>query len=211
MYVSVTASLPCVWSAEMAERHDVQHILKIARELVHKVQSLMDNKWPQRSKRRQRGVPSSRTLSSSSDSLTVFQASTHPEHIHWVPPCPNEGPGLWVGALPRQLGSGVLPQSVYIHRHPECPWCLFRHVDLSACFVSLTTLWAHSWVPHAPYWCFYVCAWKHTQTHTLIPFFLDRCPFFSDSEPVGCLSGSRRWWMCSPVWCEWRTLTRGRI
>uniref|UniRef100_A0A7N6B240 Small G protein signaling modulator 2 n=1 Tax=Anabas testudineus TaxID=64144 RepID=A0A7N6B240_ANATE len=29
---------------EMAERHDVQHILKIARELVHKVQSLMDNK-----------------------------------------------------------------------------------------------------------------------------------------------------------------------
>uniref|UniRef100_A0A3P8S5Z9 Small G protein signaling modulator 2 n=1 Tax=Amphiprion percula TaxID=161767 RepID=A0A3P8S5Z9_AMPPE len=28
----------------MAERHDVQHILKIARELVHKVQSLMDNK-----------------------------------------------------------------------------------------------------------------------------------------------------------------------
>ncbi|XP_056139293.1 small G protein signaling modulator 2 [Lampris incognitus] len=29
---------------EMAERHDVQHILQIARELVHKVQSLMDNK-----------------------------------------------------------------------------------------------------------------------------------------------------------------------
>uniref|UniRef100_A0A3Q0RXB1 Small G protein signaling modulator 2 n=1 Tax=Amphilophus citrinellus TaxID=61819 RepID=A0A3Q0RXB1_AMPCI len=29
---------------EMAERHDVQHILKIARDLVHKVQSLMDNK-----------------------------------------------------------------------------------------------------------------------------------------------------------------------
>ncbi|XP_068562013.1 small G protein signaling modulator 2 isoform X5 [Cebidichthys violaceus] len=29
---------------EMAERHDVQHILKVARELVHKVQSLMDNK-----------------------------------------------------------------------------------------------------------------------------------------------------------------------
>ncbi|XP_047450192.1 small G protein signaling modulator 2 isoform X6 [Mugil cephalus] len=29
---------------EMAERHDVQHILKIARELVHRVQSLMDNK-----------------------------------------------------------------------------------------------------------------------------------------------------------------------
>ncbi|KAM4627962.1 small G protein signaling modulator 2 [Polymixia lowei] len=29
---------------EMAERHDVQHILRIARELVHKVQSLMDNK-----------------------------------------------------------------------------------------------------------------------------------------------------------------------
>uniref|UniRef100_H3DA59 Small G protein signaling modulator 2 n=1 Tax=Tetraodon nigroviridis TaxID=99883 RepID=H3DA59_TETNG len=29
---------------EMAERHDVQNILKIARELVHKVQSLMDNK-----------------------------------------------------------------------------------------------------------------------------------------------------------------------
>ncbi|CAN9510993.1 unnamed protein product [Ophioblennius macclurei] len=29
---------------EMAERHDVQHILKIARELVHKVQALMDNK-----------------------------------------------------------------------------------------------------------------------------------------------------------------------
>ncbi|XP_037836586.1 small G protein signaling modulator 2 isoform X4 [Kryptolebias marmoratus] len=29
---------------EMAERHDVQHILWMARELVHKVQSLMDNK-----------------------------------------------------------------------------------------------------------------------------------------------------------------------
>ncbi|TMS07283.1 Small G protein signaling modulator 2 [Larimichthys crocea] len=29
---------------EMAERHDVQNILKIARELVHKVQSMMDNK-----------------------------------------------------------------------------------------------------------------------------------------------------------------------
>uniref|UniRef100_A0AAQ4S345 Small G protein signaling modulator 2 n=1 Tax=Gasterosteus aculeatus aculeatus TaxID=481459 RepID=A0AAQ4S345_GASAC len=29
---------------EMAERHDVQHILKVARELVHRVQSLMDNK-----------------------------------------------------------------------------------------------------------------------------------------------------------------------
>uniref|UniRef100_A0A8C5E753 Small G protein signaling modulator 2 n=2 Tax=Gouania willdenowi TaxID=441366 RepID=A0A8C5E753_GOUWI len=29
---------------EMAERHDVQHILKVARELVHKVQALMDNK-----------------------------------------------------------------------------------------------------------------------------------------------------------------------
>ncbi|KAM9733639.1 small G protein signaling modulator 2 isoform 4-T4 [Menidia menidia] len=29
---------------EMAERHDVQHILRIARELVHRVQSLMDNK-----------------------------------------------------------------------------------------------------------------------------------------------------------------------
>ncbi|CAJ1065974.1 small G protein signaling modulator 2 isoform X2 [Xyrichtys novacula] len=29
---------------EMAERHDVHHILKIARELVHRVQSLMDNK-----------------------------------------------------------------------------------------------------------------------------------------------------------------------
>lgn len=35
---------PLVSSAEMAERHDVQHILKVARELVHKVQSLMDNK-----------------------------------------------------------------------------------------------------------------------------------------------------------------------
>lgn len=31
---------------EMAERHDVQNILMIARELVHKVQSMMDNKWP---------------------------------------------------------------------------------------------------------------------------------------------------------------------
>ncbi|KAL0961656.1 hypothetical protein UPYG_G00353380 [Umbra pygmaea] len=29
---------------EMAERHDVQHILQIARELVHKVQSLIENK-----------------------------------------------------------------------------------------------------------------------------------------------------------------------
>ncbi|XP_072249285.1 small G protein signaling modulator 2 isoform X3 [Leuresthes tenuis] len=29
---------------EMAERHDVEHILKVARELVHRVQSLMDNK-----------------------------------------------------------------------------------------------------------------------------------------------------------------------
>ncbi|XP_060902030.1 small G protein signaling modulator 2 isoform X2 [Labrus mixtus] len=29
---------------EMAERHDVLHILKVARELVHRVQSLMDNK-----------------------------------------------------------------------------------------------------------------------------------------------------------------------
>ncbi|XP_068172997.1 small G protein signaling modulator 2 isoform X3 [Antennarius striatus] len=29
---------------EMAERHDVQHILKVARELVHRVQALMDNK-----------------------------------------------------------------------------------------------------------------------------------------------------------------------
>ncbi|XP_053728094.1 small G protein signaling modulator 2 isoform X3 [Synchiropus splendidus] len=29
---------------EMAERHNVQHILKLARELVHRVQSLMDNK-----------------------------------------------------------------------------------------------------------------------------------------------------------------------
>lgn len=35
---------PLLSSAEMAERHDVQHILKVARELVHKVQSLMDNK-----------------------------------------------------------------------------------------------------------------------------------------------------------------------
>lgn len=29
---------------EMAERHDVQHILRIARELVHKVQTLIENK-----------------------------------------------------------------------------------------------------------------------------------------------------------------------
>ncbi|KAM7399832.1 hypothetical protein PAMP_019075 [Pampus punctatissimus] len=38
------APLMVILDDEMAERHDVQHILKIARELVHKVQSLMDNK-----------------------------------------------------------------------------------------------------------------------------------------------------------------------
>ncbi|GLD52960.1 small G protein signaling modulator 2 [Lates japonicus] len=46
---------------EMAERHDVQHILKIARELVHKVQSLMDNKETE-----------------------CFQTSTYPEQVQRV-------------------------------------------------------------------------------------------------------------------------------
>lgn len=37
----------CSSLTEMAERHDVQHILRIARELVHKVQTLIENKWEQ--------------------------------------------------------------------------------------------------------------------------------------------------------------------
>lgn len=118
------------YPTEMAERHDVQHILKIARELVHKVQSLMDNKWL----RRREGAPSAPSRANQTRSATGLLPS---------PLWPVDGLCLLGGS-----DVGVLPQSVYIRRHLECPWCLFRHVDLSACFVSLITLWAHSRVSH---------------------------------------------------------------
>ena len=42
IHIYVCFLLHCL--TEMAERHDVQHILRIARELVHKVQTLIENK-----------------------------------------------------------------------------------------------------------------------------------------------------------------------
>lgn len=164
----------------MAERHDVQHILKIARELVHKVQSLMDNKWPQRSNKRQRSVPSSRTLSSSSDPLTVFQASTHPEQIHWVQGsslpkrrpwfiggCVAEAAWLWSSAsiCLHSLSPGMPMVSVQTCGF-VCMLCEFDHT-VSA-FLS---------PPHSLHMLLCVCMETHTNTH-FDPIFSRSLRFF---------------------------------
>lgn len=147
-------------STEMAERHDVQHILKIARELVHKVQSLMDNKWLHRRER----APSALSKANQTRSAPGLLPSSH-----WP-----------VDSLCLSGGSdaGVLPQSVYIRLRLECPWCLFRHVDLSACFVSLITLWAHSRVSPPPLLTSSTDAPNcvHGKAYNLYPSFIDLVP-----------------------------------
>ena len=155
----------------MAERHDVQHILKVARELVHKVQSLMDNKWQKKGS----------VFLSSLRKTELFLASTFPELFQGVQVCslPRWRPLVWCQSTSEvaQLSTSA---SICLHVPfvpSECPCCLSRHVELSACLL----VWSHceSILRFTRFSSACVRAWKHTHTHTHTLLQFSRLPPFS--------------------------------
>ena len=163
-----------------------------------------------RRRRRKRRAQPYRTLSSSSSLRECFQASTYPEQVQGVQgsSLPEWGPGSAAGALLRQPGTGAQPQSVYIYLHMECPWCLFRHVDLSACL----WVWSHcerileSPVVQSLCACMKAVTHTHTYTHThththrnnISSINALECHPFPDSEAEhnGCPSGGLKRCQC---------------
>lgn len=188
----------------MAERHDVQHILKVARELVHKVQSLMDNKWPQMRRRRRRREKRMMPKLSVEEMSACSQLSVSPEKVQR---CGVDG---LLGSFQVRWRSEVVQNC--------CCWGgpaagtgldLFTFtftfgmliVSVQTCgrvcmLVSLITLWGHSSVSPSPAELMCVCAWKHntrthmnTHTHTLnqvqAPVSTSKCWKRTCAMPVG--------------------------
>lgn len=179
----------------MAERHDVQHILKIARELVHKVQSLMD-KWQKKGS----------VFLSSLGKTRVFPGL----HLSRVIP---GSPGLLSaqvkapGVVPEHLWSGpALELSLNLFTCTFCPLGMpmlsVQTCGIVCMLVSLITLWKHSSVYLVLQ---RLCACmkthslthRHTVSHTPPVF---QAVALLDSDHAGCLKrcslprrGSHKW------------------
>lgn len=131
-----------------------------------------------------------------------------------VPPCPNEGPGLWVGALPRQPASGVLSQICLHSPSPGMPMVSVRTCGFVCMLCEFDhTVSAFLSPPHSLQMLLCVCMETHTNTHFDPIFFSRSLPFCSLTLNLLDACQEATGGGCVPL-CDasgGHKLTRGRI
>lgn len=135
----ISYDIPLSILTEMAEHHDAKAVLKIARELVHRVQSLIENQWMVLECLRN----DHQSLCSHHGHHSHTQAIHH-QHQQQLPGATNGmgfEPALCILCFDVVLSKQT---TKYLSRHPWLfffPWCLF----VSVLVWNASWKWFHSW------------------------------------------------------------------